>query len=150
MLMKNHSISYSGPFYQSKPVKFECTQCGKCCTGKGSYVFVTKSEAEKIQLFLGVSKAWFNRRYLLKHMDGDVVLTQHENGDCEFLDKIAGCRIYKVRPTQCSTYPYWPEIMKNRKSWLQERRRCEGIDRGEAVSVQKIHDALALLADNEA
>lgn len=136
-------------FFQKSPVCFECTQCGHCCTGKDAYVFVSLKEAEKIRSFLGVTKTWFNRRYLVRHSDGDLVLSMRENGDCTFLDKDAGCRIYTVRPVQCSTYPFWPEIIKSKKAWFREKVRCEGINRGQPVSLHKIQNALELLSDDE-
>ena len=37
------------------------------------------------------------------------------------------CSIYEVRPTQCRTYPYWPQHMIGRAEWLSESLNCEGM-----------------------
>jgi Fe-S-cluster containining protein len=50
----------------------------------------------------------------------------HANGDCVFLGEGRRCRIYAVRPAQCRTYPFWPEL-ETRQAWRDEARRCEGI-----------------------
>lgn len=43
---------------------------------------------------------------------------------CVFLDNETNfCKIYPVRPIQCSTYPFWPEIMESEKHWNSEVRR---------------------------
>ena len=44
-------------FFQTEDLKFECTQCGRCCTGKGSYVFITNKESEVIRNHLKLSKS---------------------------------------------------------------------------------------------
>jgi len=144
--MNFDSANHTEMFYQQQSICFECTQCGHCCTGKGSYVFVNKSEVEEIRKSLNITRSLFKKQYLDKHPEGDRVLSQHDNGDCVFLDNKNGCRIYKSRPAQCSTYPFWPEILESNETWLQEADRCEGIDRGKEVSVQQINGALRLLS----
>lgn len=37
------------------------------------------------------------------------------------------CSIYSVRPAQCRTYPFWPEIVQSPHHWAAESARCEGI-----------------------
>jgi Fe-S-cluster containining protein len=50
---------------------------------------------------------------------------------CIFL-KDKACTIHPVRPRQCSTYPWWPELI-NKESWDYEREHiCEGLDHVEA------------------
>jgi len=54
------------------------------------------------------------------------------------LDKNGHCRIYALRPTQCKTYPWWPEIIESKTAWQREARHCEGINRGEPVNEKEI------------
>jgi Fe-S-cluster containining protein len=50
-----------------------------------------------------------------------VKLTNNSEQHCVFLkDKL--CQIYEARPSQCSTYPFWPTIMKSPTSWNREVR----------------------------
>lgn len=68
--------------------------------------------------------------------------------DCIFLeDKL--CSIYKVRPTQCATYPWWPDLM-NPVSWQAEAAEvCEGLDHEDAQSldVQQASEKLMTAAE---
>lgn len=36
--------------------------------------------------------------------------------------------MYEVRPTQCRTYPFWPQFMVSKSEWDAEQTRCEGIN----------------------
>lgn len=131
------------PFYETHDLHFSCTRCGRCCATRGEYyVFLSAREAEHIRARLGLTRAWFRRRYLRRLEDGQRVLAAGPGERCIFLDEHDRCRIYAVRPVQCRTYPFWPEIAGSRRAWYAERRRCEGIGRGEAVSVEKIRRAI--------
>ncbi len=68
--------------------------------------------------------------------------------DCIFLeDKL--CSIYQVRPTQCATYPWWPDLM-NPVSWQVEAAEvCEGLDHedAESLDVQQASEKLMTAAE---
>jgi Fe-S-cluster containining protein len=131
------------PFYERQPLRFDCTRCGRCCMAGGDYyVFLSEHEAEGIRNYLRLSRSWFRRRYLRRLPDGDLVASWHSDGRCVFLDVRGECGIYPVRPVQCRTYPFWPEIVVRRRDWRRESRRCEGINRGEKVPVTRIRELL--------
>ena len=52
---------------------------------------------------------------------------------CIFLDADSNlCTVHEQRPLQCSTYPWWPDLMAD-EAWQGERSRiCEGIEHEEA------------------
>jgi len=128
----------------TQQLRFECTQCGQCCiAGPGHYVFLTDHEAGVIRDYLGLSEGWFRRRYLRRLSDGDLVAVSEADGRCVFLGTNGQCRVYAVRPVQCRTYPFWPEVLCSGAAWEQESRRCEGIGRGAVVPVTRIRAALA-------
>lgn len=130
-------------FYLTEPVHFECTQCGRCCRGGGDYhVFLTQAEAERIRVAMQLSRGWFRRRYLRRLDSGELTLALRDDGRCGLLDPRGRCGVYGQRPTQCRTYPFWPEVLRNRASWRAEAVRCEGIDRGAAVPLAKLRAAL--------
>lgn len=131
------------PFFETHELHFSCTRCGRCCEGPGDYfVFLTADEAERIRAYRGLSTGWFRRRYLRRHGDGQLVLASGSDARCIFLDAEGQCGIYPVRPLQCRTYPFWPEIVASGRAWQGEGRRCEGIDRGEPVPVDEIRRAV--------
>jgi len=138
------------PFFEKYPLRFSCTQCGKCCMTGGDYhVFLTASEAEKIRDYLQLSHAWFRRRYLQRLDDGDLVLASGKGDRCIFLDAGGHCRVYPVRPLQCLTYPFWPELAGNARAWISEARRCEGINQGGVVPVATIRRKVRACLEQE-
>jgi len=46
--------------------------------------------------------------------------------ECIFLDGNK-CSVYNVRPTQCRTYPFWPQYLLGKAEWRAESIQCEGI-----------------------
>ncbi|MGB5338345.1 MAG: YkgJ family cysteine cluster protein [Gammaproteobacteria bacterium] len=127
------------PFYESRQLRFSCTRCGECCIASGDYyVFLSAQEAEKIRRFLGLSRSWFRRRYLERLETGDMVASSGQDDRCVFLDRDGRCRIYPVRPLQCRTYPFWPEVVHSASAWRAEAERCEGINCGSVVPVDRI------------
>ncbi len=131
----------------SRKLRFECTGCGGCCTGRDNarveyYVAVTPTERERIRVYLGISPEWFRRRYLMRYEDGQHSL-RWKDDRCVFLDGDKRCRIYPVRPVQCRTYPFWPEIVESRVGWRVEGRSCEGIGRGGVVPLAHVRRQFA-------
>ncbi|KAL6754634.1 hypothetical protein V8C86DRAFT_2696655 [Haematococcus lacustris] len=112
---------------------FLCTQCGKCCTGEGE-VWVSSEELLRISEHLHLTPQAFQRRYTEKHSGckgWHLLLTKGEEQNCVFLqDK--QCSIHAVRPRQCATYPWWPELM-DPADWQREKDNiCEGFDHPDA------------------
>ncbi len=141
-MSEHRSRGYRQPFYKRRPLCFECSRCGACCAGGDDYhVFLSRDEAEKICHYLGLSWPWFRRRYLLSQHEEGLVLQSQPDGNCIFLDAGGQCRVYDVRPRQCATYPFWPELVMSSKAWRREARRCEGIGKGAMVPVQLIEAA---------
>lgn len=119
------TIKEPSPWY-AKGLNFECTGCGKCCTGTPGYVWLSEQEIQEIAVFLGLTIEEFAIRYL-RLVDGDLSLKEcPKNYDCVFL-KDKKCEIYSVRPQQCRTFPWWPRLLKSEKDWEEAARDCEGI-----------------------
>lgn len=119
--------------WYAKGLCFECTGCGQCCTGSPGYVWVSENEIKAIAHYLKISIEEFGRRYL-RHVNGRLSFIElPKTFDCIFL-KNKQCQIYPVRPTQCQTFPWWPQIMASEEEWNKTARQCEGI-RAEAPTV---------------
>jgi len=121
--------------WYSDGLKFSCTQCGDCCTGRPGFVWVTREEVEAIARFLEVSIEDLRERALRK-VHGRVSLTERANGDCVFYAK--GCSIYPARPIQCRTFPFWPENLRSERDWDEAASECPGMGRGRLYSVEEI------------
>lgn len=136
-------------FYCRQKLRFRCTGCGACCVGDPDqyYIAATRAEQDKIRAFLGLSLRWFRRRYIVKLDDGTEGIRMEKSGPCAFLDRDNRCRIYTVRPSQCRTYPFWPEVIATRSTWVAEAKCCEGIGRGRVIPLQHIEAALRASGD---
>ncbi len=105
-----------------------CASCGgRCCTGESGYIYVNKTEMERIADFWKLSTEELIGRYLYKSgyrysIRERVVAGSHE---CIFYDKEHnGCMIYAARPIQCRTFPFW-DYYKTRVDEL--KLECPGI-----------------------
>jgi len=135
-------------------LRFECTQCGNCCSGPPGSVVFTEAEAQAIAEALGLSCDAFLMRFTRheSRVGGGRSLkeVETEHGwDCVFLDRRsvpgkAVCSIYHVRPTQCRTFPWWPGNIESRRHWDRLGRTCEGVNRGRLVPPEEIMVALTI------
>lgn len=107
-------------------LRFECTQCGKCCTGAPGYTWVTEEEVATISAHLNLSIPEFMRKYVRVVRNRLSLLEHSKTYDCVFL-KDKKCQIYSVRPTQCRTFPWWPELLRSKEEWEEAAKYCEGI-----------------------
>lgn len=115
------------PWYKDG-LRFQCTGCGKCCTGSPGYVFVTEEEIERLALLLSISVDQFIRKYTRKRYNR-YCLTEKKapNKPCIFL-KDNKCEVYQERPKQCRTFPWWQENLNSKESWQLAAIECEGIN----------------------
>ena len=122
-------------------LSFECHQCGNCCTFQGGVINASKEEFKRIASFLKISFKEFLNDYTEK-VDTKISIKSEPDGPCFFYDK--GCTIYDVRPNQCRTYPFWPELLKNKHRWQQESSNCRGIAKGKFWDEKQIKILLNL------
>ena len=119
-------------------LKFECTQCGNCCTGAPGFVWVSIPEIYRIAEFLGMRERDFVKQHV-RQVNQRMSLIELPNGNCIFYDR--GCKIYPVRPTQCRTFPFWKEIVANTMTWDRAAVDCPGMNQGRTFTEDEI-DAL--------
>jgi Fe-S-cluster containining protein len=135
------------PYFEQQSLQFSCTRCGRCCTGGAGYhVYMTRHEADAICTHMGLTWKWFRHHYLRRIDDAGLVAADNA-GACVFLDTEGKCGIYSVRPLQCRTYPFWPEVVNSEAAWRREARRCEGINHGSIVPVGRIRKAVRACLD---
>lgn len=107
-------------------LRFKCTECGKCCTGAPGYVWVTDEEIADMAKVLNITPSEFRQKYT-RLVHGEVSLKEHpKNYDCVFLQDNK-CQLYKSRPKQCRTFPFWRENLSSKEAWDETAERCEGI-----------------------
>jgi len=124
-------------------LRFECTQCGNCCSGPPGYVWVTPEEIEAIAAYLDRPDGTLDKTHL-RRVGFRRSLTERPGGDCVFLDRRDGkafCSIYPVRPQQCRTWPFWDSNLASPQSWEDATRTCPGMNHGrhyEFVAIEEV------------
>lgn len=83
--------------------------------------------------FLKITPAAFEEQYVYrtKHL---VRLRKPSDRQCPFLGA-GGCSIHPVKPTQCRLFPFWPELVENRKQWKETAKWCPGIGQGPLIQI---------------
>ena len=131
------------PWY-ADGLRFECTRCGKCCTGTPGYVWVTEEGLEAIADFLGQPLDEV-RATRTRTAHRGLTLREKANGDCVFYDRTEGCTIYPVRPPQCRTWPFWESNVASPEAWQQTCDVCPGSGTGELIPAEEITRRLQVI-----
>ena len=122
-----------------KGISFKCQGSANCCVsrGKHGYVFLSKKDLKRLTNYFNHTLEEFKKKFC-QTTDGYLHIKEvRNNGDCYFLEN-KRCSIYKARPTQCRTWPFWPENMKT-KIWNNEVLNfCPGIGKGKTINKNKI------------
>ena len=129
----------SAPWY-SEGLSFECQRCRGCCRGEPGFVWVSKTEVAALASELGMETAEFRERYC-REVGGRTSLCERPDGDCVLLGP-QGCLVYGARPTQCETFPFWPENVRKPSDWERTAEHCPGLNRGPIHSLDDIRRAL--------
>ena len=132
------------PWYKDG-LKFECTQCGNCCTGAPGVVWLSEEELEAIADYLGKSTGEVQLLHtrLFGHR---LSLTEFANGDCTFFDpKSRRCTIYPVRPRQCRSWPFWNSNLQSPETWKATQRECPGAGKGPLAPLSTIQTSTELI-----
>ena len=126
----------SDPWYQDG-LRFECTRCGKCCSGFPGFVWINDDELQAIAEFRGESREEVIGLYA-RYVNGKRSLREKLNHDCVFYDSADGCTNYPVRPRQCRTWPFWESSVVTPEAWEETQGRCPGAGHGPLIPVDEI------------
>lgn len=115
-------------------MRFECQSgCTKCCEQQG-FVYLTEDDIARLAEFLGITQVAFERRYVYRTRNLRR-LRVPRHAQCEFL-KDGGCSVHPAKPFQCAAFPFWPELVGNKRNWLKTGNWCPGIGKGDLVQIQ--------------
>ena len=127
----------------SSGIRFECQGSGKCCRFRSGYshVYVSLPERRRLAALLDMRTSSFTRAYCLK--SGGSYELRSERNSCVFLRENM-CSVYKARPGQCSSWPFWPENM-TKKAWRKEVVSfCPGVGTGRVYKPAEIEEILRI------
>lgn len=126
------------PWYRDG-LRWECQGSGKCCVSHGQmgYVFLSLADRRRLAAYLELSTSQFTRKYCTKTDDQWHIRDEPGAADCRFLVG-KRCGVYEARPTQCRTWPFWPEVM-HAKAWQREVAAfCPGVGKGKLWTAEEI------------
>jgi Fe-S-cluster containining protein len=131
------------PWYQDG-LRFECTRCGKCCSGFPGFVWVNETELQAIAEFRGQPLEEVIGLYA-RYVNGRRSLRDNLKDDCIFYDPASGCTIYPVRPRQCRTWPFWESNVQSPETWEKTQTACPGAGNGELIPAEEITRRLKVI-----
>ncbi len=138
---KPKSKPSSGERWYRDGLRFECTQCGACCSGDPGYVWVNEAEIEAMALEMGLETDAFARKFV-RQVGSQRSLIEYPDGDCILLDpRTRKCTVYQARPIQCRTWPFWDSTVKKKKDWKQTCEVCPGAGTGRLYTLSEIETA---------
>jgi uncharacterized protein len=142
--MEGESMS-DQPWYQAG-LRFQCTQCGDCCTGAPGYVWVNKEEIDQLAAALGCSDTdEFCSQYVRK-IGVRRSLKEFPNGDCVFFDSQSRkCQVYEARPRQCRSWPFWDSNVRTPEAWAETCQVCPGSGRGKLHQIEHIEQQRSVI-----
>lgn len=129
--------------WYSDGLRFECSQCGDCCTGAEGYVWVNQAEIDAMSARMQITPEFFEKQFV-RRIGVRRSLTERPGGDCVLLDaETRGCTVYEDRPRQCRTWPFWNSNLKSAASWDEAAESCPGCNKGDLVPLEKIQEQAA-------
>ena len=118
-------------------LRFECQRgCINCFANQsGLRLFDRDRPSSRAAKFTGMSRRVFEKKYVYR--------TKHQlrfrkpSTDKQLPVPFGPWMQYSSRqkPTQCRTFPFWPELVENRKEWNSASRFCPGIGKGPLIQI---------------
>src|SRR5262249_12169648 len=130
------SLRMTEPWYQAG-LRFRCTRCGDCCTGEPGNVWVNAEEIAAIAKVRDETVEEVTARFTAIGHRGRT-LREKGNGECVFYERGKGCTVYRVRPRQCRTWPFWASNLATPEDWERTKSVCPGSGHGELISSDEI------------
>ena len=129
--------------WYSDGLRFECTQCGDCCSGSEGYVWVNQEEIDVMANRIGMDSAAFEEQFV-KRVGVRRSLKERPGGDCVLLDpQTRKCTAYEERPRQCKTWPFWQSNIRTPEAWAEAAQACPGCNKGDLVPLEQIVEQAA-------
>jgi len=102
-------------------------------------VYVNDADIARLCEYLDMSVRRFEKRYVYRTAH-TARLRKPRGGrsphaQCPFLTA-HGCSVHSAKPTQCRTFPFWPELLDDAKEWRATAQWCPGMKSGELVQIE--------------
>ena len=128
------------PWY-AEGLRFECTQCGECCSGEPGFVWVDEQEIAALAKEMRLSVDDFEYQFV-RTVGTAKSLKEYPDGDCILLDpQTRKCTVYSARPIQCRTWPFWDSNLSKRTAWKETCEVCPGAGHGKLYKLDEIESS---------
>lgn len=114
-------------------LRFACQPgCTACCDQQG-FVYLTEADIKRAAKYVGMPARKFEERYIYRtaHLRR---LRKPPDKQCPFLLEDR-CSIHPAKPTQCRTFPFWPENVETVEGWNDLKHFCPGVGKGELIQI---------------
>ncbi len=129
------------PWYRDG-LRFSCRGSGECCSGSPGVVWVNDDEMACLANHLGISVETFRSRHT-RVVAGRRSLLETAAGDCAFLHPgQRRCQVYRARPVQCRSWPFWPQNVDTKQAWARTCHACAGAGSGALHPLADIDEQL--------
>ncbi len=133
-------------FYK-EGLRFECTRCSACCRFTPGFVLLSLMDVKNLLKATGLSGEEFMEIYCREvNINGikQISLIEKGNCDCIFWEN-GGCTVYKQRPVQCRSFPFWSSNLASQEGWNKLKSSCPGMGKGSPHSKRRIEHWLKML-----
>ena len=131
-------MEMDGQVWYADGLAFECRRCGECCRGVPGNVWVNPAEILTLAKHYRLSEETFRERFTKLHLWRGIRLIEQVNHDCIFFDAFRGCVVYRLRPRQCHSWPFWRRVLRTPESWAAAAKSCPGMGRGRLYDLEEI------------
>jgi Fe-S-cluster containining protein len=131
------------PFYE-RGLRFSCVRCSVCCRYESGFVFLSRPDLDALSFelkmksddFIAACCRWIGTPEGFYQLS----LREKSNYDCIFWKD--GCTVYKARPRQCRSFPFWPGILESPGGWKNAALSCPGMGKGSLYTKEQIETCL--------
>ena len=114
-------------------LRFTCQPgCINCCDQSG-FVYLNEDDLKRAAKFVKLPAKKFEEKYVYRTTH-QMRFRKPPDKQCPFLEK-HGCSIHPAKPTQCRTFPFWPELVEQRAAWNRTAQYCPGIGKGPLIQI---------------
>ena len=114
-------------------LRFTCQPgCTNCCDQSG-FVYLSEDDLKRAARFVKMPVKAFEAKYIYRTAH-QLRFRKPPEKQCPFLEEHR-CSIHPAKPTQCRTFPFWPELVENRKEWNRTASYCPGIGKGPLIQI---------------
>ncbi len=110
-------------------------------------VYMHAQEERRIAAHLGLTVAVFRKKFDATWQEESEcwAIEAKDGRGCPLLTSDRRCSVHPVKPSQCGSWPFWPEMLDDRRVWDEAKSFCKGLDAPEGrrytpAEIQAIRD----------